>query len=262
MVSWTTLITGIVGAVIGVAGTSLGAWLTGKTQTANLRVSIDAERERARVADKRQTYARCLTSLTEVVFQAAKLGDYSAGVSNEDRRSLALALHDSMSPMVAATNEMRLLPLSRLGTWPTTWPAKWRSLRARLSVASIPSLFSHHCATGFTKLCAPTWTARRGLYPPIAANRAAGTMNRLEISGLPGTRPGVRRAGLPRQSGGADAGPGAAERRRLIQYGSIRQGLAASARRRTAGFSTKLTISPDSVHPSIPVAEQNDTTAV
>jgi hypothetical protein len=28
--------------------------------------------------------------------------------------------------------------------------------------------------------------------------------------------PGVRRAGLPRLSGGADAGPGAAQRRRLI----------------------------------------------
>jgi hypothetical protein len=28
--------------------------------------------------------------------------------------------------------------------------------------------------------------------------------------------PGVRRAGLPRQSPGADAGPGAAQRRRLI----------------------------------------------
>jgi len=29
--------------------------------------------------------------------------------------------------------------------------------------------------------------------------------------------PGVRRAGLQRLSGGADAGPGAAQRRRLIQ---------------------------------------------
>lgn len=74
MVSWTTLITGIVGAVIGVAGTSLGAWLTGRTQTANLQLSIDAERERTRIADKRQTYARCLASLTDVVFEAAKTG--------------------------------------------------------------------------------------------------------------------------------------------------------------------------------------------
>ena len=38
-----------------------------------------------------------------------------------------------------------------------------------------------------------------------------------------GMWPGVRRAGLLRLSGGADAGPGAAQRRRLIKYGSIRQ---------------------------------------
>jgi hypothetical protein len=36
-------------------------------------------------------------------------------------------------------------------------------------------------------------------------------------------RPGVRHAGLSRLSGGADAGSGAAQRRRLIRYGLIRQ---------------------------------------
>jgi hypothetical protein len=116
MVSWTTLITGIVGAVIGVAGTSLAAWLTGRTQTANLQLSIDAERERTRIADKRQTYARCLASLTDVVFEAAKLGDYSDGISPEDRRSLAVALHESLAPIVVAANEMRLIAPESLGS--------------------------------------------------------------------------------------------------------------------------------------------------
>ena len=115
MVSWTTLITGIAGGVIGVGGTSLGAWLTGRTQTANLKLSINAERERARIADKRQTYARCLASLTEVVFAAAKLGDYGDGVGPEERRSLVLALHESLAPMVVATNDMRLVAPESLG---------------------------------------------------------------------------------------------------------------------------------------------------
>jgi len=50
-----------------------------------------------------------------------------------------------------------------------------------------------------------------------------------------GAWPGVRRAGLPRLSGGADAGPGAAQRRRLIHYGLIRQH--GGQTRRTSGVS-------------------------
>ena len=115
MVSWATVITGIVGGVIGVGGTSLGAWLTGRTQTANLKLSIDAERERAQLADKRQTYARCLASLTEVVFAGAKLDDYGGHVSAEERRSLVLALHETLAPMVVATNDMRLVASESLG---------------------------------------------------------------------------------------------------------------------------------------------------
>jgi hypothetical protein len=115
MVSWTTVITGLVSGVIGVVGTSLGAWLTGRTQTANLQLSIDAERERARIADKRQTYARCLASLTDVVVATAKLDEYGADVGPEERRSLVFASHDSLAPMFVAMNEMRLVAPESLG---------------------------------------------------------------------------------------------------------------------------------------------------
>lgn len=115
MVSWTTLVTGIIGGVIGVSGTSLGAWLTGKTQTANLKLSINADREHAQIADKRQIYARCLASLTEVVFAAANLDDYGDDISAEERRSLALAMHESLASMVVSMSGIRLVAPESLG---------------------------------------------------------------------------------------------------------------------------------------------------
>jgi hypothetical protein len=68
MVPWeATLVAGIAGGVIGVGGTYLGAWLTGRTQTANLKLSIITENERARIAEKRRIYARFLMACAEVV---------------------------------------------------------------------------------------------------------------------------------------------------------------------------------------------------
>lgn len=49
---WGYAITGIVGIV----GTSLGAWLTGRSQTANLRLSIDNENLRVKFNEKRELY--------------------------------------------------------------------------------------------------------------------------------------------------------------------------------------------------------------
>src|SRR5215472_16682585 len=47
-------------------------------------------------------------------------------------------------------------------------------------------------------------------------------MSLTDLGSLP-VWPGVRRAGPAKAEPGADAGPGAAQRRRLISYGSIRQ---------------------------------------
>ena len=38
----------------GIGGTILAAWMTGKSQTANLVLSINAESERNRLAEKRR----------------------------------------------------------------------------------------------------------------------------------------------------------------------------------------------------------------
>jgi hypothetical protein len=62
MIPWTVLITG----AVGVGGTALGAWLNSRMQTKNLRLSLDAENERARLTEKRRIYAACLTAFTEL----------------------------------------------------------------------------------------------------------------------------------------------------------------------------------------------------
>jgi hypothetical protein len=78
MAPWVTLVAGIAGGALGVGGTCLGAWLTGRTQTANLKISLDAERERARLIDKRETYARCLAALTELQRTTARWHSYQS----------------------------------------------------------------------------------------------------------------------------------------------------------------------------------------
>ena len=66
MVPWQTLITGIVG-IAGIGGTILAAWMTGKRQTANLELSIGAENERHRLAEKRRIYAACQASFENML---------------------------------------------------------------------------------------------------------------------------------------------------------------------------------------------------
>jgi len=62
---WPTLITGAVG-VAGIVGTILAAQLTARSQAANLMITINAETDRARVADKRQVYANFISALNEL----------------------------------------------------------------------------------------------------------------------------------------------------------------------------------------------------
>jgi len=58
-----TAITGAVG-LAGIGGTLLSARMTGRSDAENLRTSISAEDERAKLAEKRRVYASCLASLT------------------------------------------------------------------------------------------------------------------------------------------------------------------------------------------------------
>lgn len=61
---WPTIVTGVVG-VVGIIGTILAARITASRQTANLLLSLNEERNRARLIDKRQAYANFITATHE-----------------------------------------------------------------------------------------------------------------------------------------------------------------------------------------------------
>ncbi len=97
MVSWIPIATGVAGgAVVGVAGTIVGAWLTPW-------VSGRSQNEQARRADKRQVYATCLDSLEKML---RPIRDYRA--SPNDVKS-KLALDAAADAMFVALLELKLI---------------------------------------------------------------------------------------------------------------------------------------------------------
>ncbi len=108
------LITGIVGlcgVALGTCGTLLGSWLTAKSQTSNLQLSIKAENERARVAEKRRIYATYMASLESHYSATIRLG-YEKDASPELREHL-LDVHDNatIQMRVAETELILIAPL-------------------------------------------------------------------------------------------------------------------------------------------------------
>lgn len=77
---WGYAITGIVGIV----GTSLGAWLTGRWQTMNLRLSIETEDKRTKFAERRQLYASFHSAFHSYLIAATS----SLGIKEEPGRTL------------------------------------------------------------------------------------------------------------------------------------------------------------------------------
>ena len=105
MTLWPSLITGTVG-VAGIAGTILAAQLTARNQTANLAVSINEERNRSRLSDKRQVYANFMTSLHENLL-AWTLASYA----ETDTGERAVAILGAMPGRVTIYNRLSELEL-------------------------------------------------------------------------------------------------------------------------------------------------------
>lgn len=121
--SWDALITGAVG-VAGIGGTVLAARMTNKSQTANLVLSIDAENERARIADKRRIYATCLATLENVLPTIVTLRMLVADEQSdyETFKAAVAEMKAADTAMSVAVSELRLIS-----------PAKVSSLAEELS---------------------------------------------------------------------------------------------------------------------------------
>jgi hypothetical protein len=97
MFPWAVLITG----VVGIGGTALGAWLNGRTQTKTMQLSLAAENERARLAEKRRVYVAHQAALNRL-FTASQL----SGTPTEREYS---SLADARTALYTATAEVVLI---------------------------------------------------------------------------------------------------------------------------------------------------------
>jgi len=103
------LITGIVG-VAGIGGTILAAWMTGRSQTVNLKLSIDAENDRANRAEKRRVYAHFHACFAAVIRPTVMLrAAYQPGAPQADRVPAESTLGKAHDALFEATGELMLL---------------------------------------------------------------------------------------------------------------------------------------------------------
>lgn len=109
---WPAIVTGLVTGVVGLAGILATYW-QGKRATGaaseNLRTSINAENERAMLAEKRRIYARFLASLTDVLVTATKIEDRGKQASTEEHKAMTDDLARSLAPMLSALTEVGLV---------------------------------------------------------------------------------------------------------------------------------------------------------
>jgi hypothetical protein len=111
---WTTVvsiaITGLVG-IAGVAGTIVAAKIASKSATKDLRLSINAESDRAREAEKRRIYAESLAAFTEVSWASF---EYLQQTIKEDRDASLVRLKTLLDGILKALGEARLIAPQRL----------------------------------------------------------------------------------------------------------------------------------------------------
>jgi hypothetical protein len=106
---WTSVvsiaITGLVG-IAGVVGTIVAAKIASKSATKDLKLSINAESDRARRAEKRQIYAESLAAFTEVSWASF---EYLQQTIKEDRDASRVRLKTLLDGILKALGEARLI---------------------------------------------------------------------------------------------------------------------------------------------------------
>ena len=136
---WGYVITG----AVGIAGTALGSWLTGRTQTNNLRLNIDAENKRAQTAEKRRIYASCIAGLdagytgvlTEINYRSRPSTPERIAAIQEREAPFLTALNTVAELELVASKEVANLAgkiLTMLGNLDEVNPDEFHSLRSEL----------------------------------------------------------------------------------------------------------------------------------
>jgi hypothetical protein len=105
MIPWGVLITGIVG----VGGTALGAWLNGRMQTKTLRLGINAENERARLAERRRVYAHSLAAIDKLHMTGVKEVAYRGKVPNDALMATIRERFDALNVLHVVVSELELI---------------------------------------------------------------------------------------------------------------------------------------------------------
>lgn len=115
MTDLSVIVTGIVG-VAGIGGTILATRMMGKNQTANLILSINAQGEHNRLAEKRRIYARYQASLDNIFFATGRLRIHG-GERFKDNFD---AMFTEYVELHSALSELRLISAQSLANWHRT----------------------------------------------------------------------------------------------------------------------------------------------
>src|SRR5262245_31553900 len=107
---WPAIVTGIVIGVVGLAGIAAVYWQGKRAAEAaseNLRRSIDAENERAQLAEKRRIYAACQAAFTAMRIESiTHRVAYQPPPSQAQRDAAELALNQVRRAMLNAVGEL------------------------------------------------------------------------------------------------------------------------------------------------------------
>jgi len=110
---WPAIVTGIVIGVVALAGIVAVYWQGKRAAMAaseNLRRSIDAENQRAQLADKRRIYAACQAAFTAMRIESiTHRVAYQPPPDQAHRDAAELALNQARRAMLNATGELLLI---------------------------------------------------------------------------------------------------------------------------------------------------------